>query len=377
MMSAQPETSALRDDPIGPALAALMAGKPVLVRDDRHRENEGDVVLPAALATPRWTAWAVRHTSGLLCAPLPAERADLLELRPMTSRNEDPHGTAYAVSVDAARGVTTGISATDRATTARVLANPDARPADLNRPGHVIPLRARAGGVLERAGHTEASVDLCRLAGLPPVALIAELVSDSGDMASARAIADLAARTGLVTLDIADLVAYRLIHGDGERARVTRGARRWLPSEHGELEAVGYRDEVTGAEHIALLGRHHSMRPLVSVHVECTLGDVFGASTCRCARRLADAAELIARDGGVLVYLRHPSAPVLDPHDWSAADDGAAAAILTDLGQTAIRLLPGPVRSTALARAGLSAIEVAGRSPLLPADHRPVLREIS
>ncbi len=190
------------------ALAALRRGEPVLVTDDAEREDEGDAVLSAALATPEWIGWTVRHTSGMLCAPMPAERADALGLPRMVERNEDSLRTDYTVSCDAAAGVTTGISAADRARTARVLADPASAPGDLVRPGHVFPLRARPGGVLERPGHTEAAVDLCRLAGLPPVAVIAELVEDDGSMSRWEQVTELGRRHGLPVLTIADLRAH-------------------------------------------------------------------------------------------------------------------------------------------------------------------------
>ena len=199
---------------VAAALAALRAGRPVLVTDDADREDEGDAVLSAALATPEWIGWTVRHTSGMLCAPMPAERADALGLPRMVERNEDTLRTDYTVSCDAAAGVGTGISAADRARTARVLADPDAVPADLVRPGHVFPLRARPGGVLERPGHTEAAVDLCRLAGLPPVGVIAELVEDDGSMSSWEQITELGRRHDLPVLTIADLRAHLRAGGE-------------------------------------------------------------------------------------------------------------------------------------------------------------------
>ena len=195
-----------------PALAAavesLRAGRPVLVADAADREDEGDVVLAAELATPEWIGWTIRHTSGLLCAPMPAERAAALELPTMVARNEDSLRTDYAVSVDAATGVGTGISAADRARTLAVLADPATRPGDLVRPGHVFPLRARPGGVLERPGHTEASVDLCRLAGLQPVAVIAEVVEDDGSLATRPRLRELARRHELPFVTIEELAAH-------------------------------------------------------------------------------------------------------------------------------------------------------------------------
>lgn len=201
------------------ALSCLREGRPVLVADGRDREDEVDVVLPAAVATAAWIAWTVRHSSGYLCAPLPAHRADDLDLPLMVARSQDPRGTAYTVSVDASAGVGTGISAADRATTLRALADPASGPGDLIRPGHVLPLRAAPGGVLQRPGHTEAAVDLCRLAGTGNVAAIAELVEDDGAMttrAQAHALAD---RHGLAVVTIADLVAYRAAHETPEDER--------------------------------------------------------------------------------------------------------------------------------------------------------------
>ncbi|ROR73666.1 3,4-dihydroxy-2-butanone 4-phosphate synthase [Bogoriella caseilytica] len=198
-----------RTERVEAALRCLRQGRPVLVADDHDREDEVDVVLPAAAATTEWIAWTVRHSSGYLCAPMPADRADALELPLMVPRSQDPRGTAYAVSVDAATGVGTGISAADRARTLRVLADPDSGPGDLIRPGHVLPLRAAADGVRQRPGHTEAAVDLCRIAGAGEVAAIAELVEDDGTMttrAQAQALAD---RHGLALVTIADLLTYR------------------------------------------------------------------------------------------------------------------------------------------------------------------------
>ncbi|QUH03785.1 3,4-dihydroxy-2-butanone-4-phosphate synthase [Saccharopolyspora erythraea] len=358
-------------DGIGDALAALQAGRPVLVVDDAGREDEGDVVLPAALADPAWVAWTVRHTSGLLCAPLEADRADALDLPLMVWRNADPHGTAYTVSVDAAEGVGTGISAADRARTARVLADCRSVARDLRRPGHVLPLRARPGGVVERPGHTEAAVDLCRLAGLPPVGVIAELVTGpdeprAGATAGRAEVAALGQQHGLPLLDVADLVRHRLFFGDGLRGRVSRGARAALPISRGGFEAVGFRDEVTGADHVALLGPSSSGRPLVAVHVECVVGDVFGSLACDCRRELEASLAAVARTGGVVVYLRPGAtgAQILSGgHDAEAAHPdvhaAAAAAVLADLGLAEVRLRErGPVDVSALATGGIRAVAV-------------------
>lgn len=363
-----PEKSGAADR-LGPALAALRTGRPVLVVDDVGREDEGDVVLPAALADPSWVAWMVRHTSGLLCAPLEADRADALDLPPMVWRNADPHGTAYTVSVDAAAGVGTGISASDRARTARVLAHPKSVAEDLRKPGHVLPLRARSGGVLERPGHTEASVDLCRLAGIPPVGVIAELIAGPdepgvGAAAERADITELGRRYDLPLLDIADLVRHRLFFGDGLRGRVSRGARAVLPTAHGGFDAVGYRDEVTGADHVALVGPTPLGRPMVAVHVECVVGDVFGSQACDCRRELDASLDLVAGIGGVVVYLR-PAATasssacrgVATAHSETHA--AAAAAVLTDLGLDEVRIRRhGVISSSDLEPGGVHAAAV-------------------
>lgn len=209
----RPATERLAAGPsalVDSALAALREGLPVLVLDDKEREDEGDVVLAAQTITPRWLGWTIRHSSGYICAPMPASWADRLELPLMVLDNEDPFRTAYAVTVDAADGVGTGISATDRARTIALLGSPGTGPAHLVRPGHVVPLRAREGGVLERPGHTEAAVDLCRLAGLTPVAAIAELVDDQGEMLRGPAVHALGHAHGLPVLSVGDLVAHRL-----------------------------------------------------------------------------------------------------------------------------------------------------------------------
>lgn len=197
---------------IAAALSALRAGRPVLVLDDLHRENEGDVILAAQTITPAWMGWTVRYTSGYICAPMPQIWADHLELPLMVRDNEDPFRTAYAVTVDAAAGVSTGISASDRARTVKVLGDGASVAGDLIRPGHVVPLRARPGGVLERPGHTESAVDLCHLAGVTPVAAIAELVDDEGEMLRGDAVRALGAAHELPVMTVADLVVYRAAH---------------------------------------------------------------------------------------------------------------------------------------------------------------------
>lgn len=377
----RPEAGAPPFARIEDALAALRAGDPVLVLDDTDRENEGDVVLAAATLTERAAAWTIRHTSGYLCAPMPAERADELDLPLMVADNADPLRTAYTVTVDAARGVTTGISAADRARTIRLLADPATSPADLIRPGHVVPLRARPGGVLERRGHTEATVDLTRLAGLPPVGAIAELVNDDGTMMRTPQVLALGAEHGYPVITIADLAAWRARHD-----RVQAGAVTSIPTVHGRFRAHGYRDLLTGAEHVALVADPPApgAPTLVRVHSECLTGDGFGSLRCDCGPQLEASLSRIAAHGGVLVYLRgHEGRGVglaaklaayarqdagrdtVDAQlDLGLPVDGreyvAAGAILHDLGVEAVHLLTGnPAKAAALAEAG---IRVDGRT---------------
>jgi 3,4-dihydroxy 2-butanone 4-phosphate synthase/GTP cyclohydrolase II len=384
----------VRLDPVEAAIEAIRQGLPVIVVDDADRENEGDVILAASLATPQWMGWTVRHTSGVLCVPMPAALADALDLPPMVARNQDPRGTAYTVSVDAAVGVGTGISAADRACTARLLAAPGTTAGDLNRPGHMFPLRARDGGVLERRGHTEAGVDLCRLAGLSPVAVIAELVEDDGTMMRLPAMRVLADGLGLPVISIEDLAAFRRRLEESPmpvRApyRVERAARTELPTRHARLAVIGYRDLGTGAEHVALVAGTPTRGALVRVHSECLTGDAFGSLRCDCGPQLEAALAAIGRagpEGGVVVYLRgHEGRGIgllAKLTAYSLQDDGldtvaanleqglpadareygAAAAILADLGVDGVRLMTNnPAKVDGLAAHG---VEVLERVPL-------------
>ena len=288
----------IRLDPVPAAIAAIAAGRPVVVVDDADRENEGDLIYAAALATDEVTAFTVRHTSGVICAPLPAGLADRLALPPMTTVNEDPKGTAYTVSVDAAAGVTTGISAADRTRTLRVLADPGAAPGDLTRPGHVFPLRAVPGGVRARRGHTEAGVELCRLAGVAPVAAIAELVHDDGTMMRLPALREFSDEHGLVLISIEDLVAHL---EETTPALTAVPAEATLPTRHGLFRVSVHVDAETGAEHLLLVaGETDPERPLtVRVHSECLTGDVLGSLRCDCGPQLEDALARAATEGGV------------------------------------------------------------------------------
>lgn len=362
------------------ALEQLRAGRPVLVADDFDRENEADIVMAGSTMTPEWMAWSIRHSSGVICAPMPDVVADRLNLPPMVSRNEDPKGTAYTVSVDAADGVSTGISAADRARTVRLLADPSSDPATFTRPGHVFPLRAKPGGVLERDGHTEASVDLCRLAGLDPVAMIVELVHDDGRMMRLPDAQQLAARDDLAVITIADLKKWRQQHD-----RVGAVASAELPTEYGTFTMTGYNDKVTGAEHLALVCQTPTKddeAPLVRLHSECLTGDALGSLRCDCGPQLRESQRRIGRDGGAVVYLRGQEGRgvgLLNKVRAYAVQDtgrdtveaqidlglpveareyGAGAAILHDLGLTRVRLLTNnPAKVDHLRSLGIDVVE--------------------
>ena len=372
------------------ALDALKAGRPVLVTDDEDRENEGDVILAAATATTEWMAWTIRHTSGYICVPMSEARADRLGLPLMVADNQDPRHTAYTVTVDAAQGVSTGISAADRAHTIRLLAQEDSTPSDFNRPGHVVPLRARHGGVLVRGGHTEAAVDLCRLAGLAPVGAIGELVHDDGSMMRLPAVMELGAEHNLPVVTIAALVAWRQRNDRVERIAETR-----LPTEHGVFRMVGYRDLVTGTEHLALVSPKglQGRAPLARLHSECLTGDVFGSQRCDCGPQLERSLERVGAEGGVVVYLRgHEGRGVgllsklqayaLQDNGFDTVDAqtelglpidareyAAGAAILADLGVGAVRLLTNnPMKVNAMRDYGIEVAAVE-RLRMVPGEH--------
>lgn len=382
---------------IDEALAALREGRPVLVLDDADRENEGDVVVAAQTVTEEWTAWMIRHGSGYVCAPMPPEWADRLELPLMVEQNEDLLRTAYTITCDARVGVTTGISAADRTRTIRTLGDPESVPGDLIRPGHVVPLRARRGGVLARRGHTEATVDLCRLAGLTPVGAIAELVNDDGTMMRAPDVLSLGAVAGLPVVTIEDLAEYRARYD-----RVVRTATTALPTDHGTFTMHGYLDLVTGAEHIALVSQHgldadgSRSSVLTRVHSECLTGDAFGSRRCDCGPQLRAAQARIGDEGGVVVYLRgHEGRGVgllakLSAYELQdggadtveaqtqlglpvdAREYGAAAAILLDLGVTSVELLTNnPEKAEGLLGTGFDAVTT---TPLVTGVHRDNVR---
>ena len=367
--------------PIEQAIAAIARGEFVVVVDDEDRENEGDLIIAAELATPQRLAFMVNHTSGVICTPLLGEDLDRLGIPPMVAVNEDPKGTAYTVSVDAVAGVDTGISAADRARTISLLADATVDATAFHRPGHVFPLRYAPGGVLRRPGHTEAGVDLARLAGLRPAAAIAELVNTDGTMMRLPACEAFAQEHGLVLCTIADLVAYR-------RARehlVERVAEAKLPTPYGDWRIFGYRSEADGSEQVALLfGRPEGKRDvLVRMHSECLTGDVFRSLRCDCGPQLDLAMARIADEGeGVIVYLLgHEGRGIGLLHKLSAyalqdegadtveanlalglpadgRDYGTGAMILAELGLSTIRLLTNnPAKRAALGGFGLSVVD--------------------
>ncbi len=377
----------VRLDTVEQAVAAIAAGQAVIVVDDEDRENEGDLIFAASRATPALMAFTIRYSSGVICAPMTAETLDRLGIPLMTPHNRDRYRTAYTVSVDARDGVSTGISAADRAHTVRVLNDSATEPFEITQPGHVFPLRYTEGGVLVRPGHTEAAVDLARMAGLTPAGVISEIVNDDGTMKRGQQLRDFADEHGLVMISIEDLIHYRRRH----ETHVERVAETHLPARAGDFTAYGYRITIDDSEHVALVHGDISSGEdvLTRVHSECLTGDVFGSHRCDCGPQLEEAMERIVKEGrGVVVYLRgHEGRGIglvaklqayqlqdggrdtvdanLDlglPAD--ARHYGTATQILRDLGVTSVRLLTNnPDKVTNLEEYG---VPVSERVPLTP-----------
>jgi 3,4-dihydroxy 2-butanone 4-phosphate synthase/GTP cyclohydrolase II len=290
-------------DPIDLAVDEFRAGKIVIVVDDEDRENEGDFVLAAEKTTPELINFLTREGRGVLCVPITAERAHELGLEAMVDANTSLHGTSFTVTVDYVHGTTTGVSAGDRAATVRALSDPKTKPSDLARPGHIFPLRAAEGGVLRRAGHTEAAIDLCRLAGLPPTAVLCEILNEDGTMARVPQLIHLARKFGMKLISVRSLIEYRM-----QREKlVHRVVSTKLPSKYGNFQIHLYRSETDNKEHIALVKGEITpdVATLVRVHSECLTGDIFGSLRCDCNEQLVAAMQMVEKEArGVVLYMR-------------------------------------------------------------------------
>jgi 3,4-dihydroxy 2-butanone 4-phosphate synthase/GTP cyclohydrolase II len=383
----------MKFDRVEDAVEAIRRGEMVIVADDEDRENEGDLVMAASAVTPDHINFMTKHGRGLICVALKPERADELELPLMTEKNTDPQGTAFTVSVDAHRrfGVTTGISAQDRAKTIEVLMDPATVPADLRRPGHIFPLRAKTGGVLRRVGQTEASVDLAELAGLPPVGVICEILQADGTMARRPQLERFAEEHDLRFITVAQLVAYRLT----KTRIIERVTEANLPTAYGDFKVIAYQSVLDGREHVALVkgDLKGKANVLVRMHSECMTGDVFASKRCDCGEQLIAAMKRIEEEGqGAIVYLRQEGRGIglgnklkayhlqdegMDTVEANEElgfkpdlrDYGIGAQILLDLELHSIRLLTNNPRKIV----GLDGydIEVTGREPILvePGEH--------
>ncbi|MFZ0566243.1 MAG: bifunctional 3,4-dihydroxy-2-butanone-4-phosphate synthase/GTP cyclohydrolase II [Chlamydiales bacterium] len=380
------------------AIEAIAQGQFVIVVDDKDRENEGDLIIAAEKMTTEKMAFLLKHTSGVVCVPMTSERLDQLHLPPMVSQNTESQRTAFTVSVDLRENTSTGISAADRAATIRALANPDKKGDDFRRPGHIFPLRARNGGVLKRAGHTEATVDLASLAGLQPVGVLCEIVNPDYSMARLEGLQHFAQERGLHLISIADLIRYR----QKKEKLVKCVSQARLPTPFGEFIAHAYESTIDGVQHLALIKGEVAGEPnvLVRVHSECLTGDVFDSTRCDCGSQLQSALSKIADEGkGVIVYLRGQEgrgiglghklrAYTLQDQGFDTVEAnielglpvdtreyGIGAQILADLGLSTIRLLTNnPAKYGGLSGYGLSIVERVALPPLLTKENLNYLK---
>lgn len=372
------------------AIDDIRDGRIIIVVDDEDRENEGDFIASAEKVTPEMVNFITKHGRGLLCTPLTEERAQELEIPPMVERNTEKHGTAFTVSIDYKHGTTTGISAFDRAKTIKSLTDPKTKPDDLARPGHIFPLVAKSGGVLRRAGHTEASVDLARLAGLDPIGLLCEIMDSDGSMARLPRLMEIAQEFSLKIITIKDLIAYR----QRSEKLIRRLFSTPLPTRYGEFTLIIYETVIEGEHHLALVKGEVAGKEnvLVRVHSQCLTGDVFGSVRCDCGDQLHEAMSRIKGEGlGVLVYMRQEGRGIgllnklicyrlqdqgLDTVEANLAigfptdarDYGIGAQILADLGLTSIRLMTNnPAKRIGLEGYGLKVVE---RVPIVIEPHQ-------
>ena len=391
-------TSNFQFAPIEEVIAAIARGEMIVMVDDEDRENEGDLIMAAQFATPENIAFIVRHSSGVVVAPLSGDRCDDLRLPLMVEHNTESHRTAFTISVDLIEGTTTGISAADRAATLRALADPEENFSSFARPGHIFPLRAREGGVLKRAGHTEAAVDLARMAGLEPAGIICEIINDDGSMSRLPELIEFSRKHNLLLSSIAELIKYRRHH----EKLVTRMGQAQVPTDWGNFTCTAFKSDVDGTEHLAFsLGTVDDGQPvLVRVHSECLTGDVFSSRRCDCGPQLHSAMSLIAEEGrGIVVYLRgHEGRGIGIGHKiraYSLQDGGfdtvdantelglpvdsreygIGAQILADLGANQLRLMTNnPAKYGGIEGYGLEIIERVAINPVTTKENLKYLQ---